>query len=497
MSVKLVKALGTITIKDKTMVVSSADITVKVGSTPMASVSLHEDIPMKTKVQTAASGDITDKLAGHQSVMFTGRTDPDVTLTLSTSAGEDTKSVEINGFLTAPQFVAGVGDFNYNYGIAHVSSLMSAFTPGVYKPDIKYLDGDTKSDTPNEAFASLVLRDSNPTSLKEFLQGTLDKIISLSNPKNSDTEPELTQIYRRNLESLNTLTIEYWKSVLQNTDAGIWADMGSLRNPQKLGVIDVINSLYRSGGFSGFDSILAGISAEFQVLYVPSLTAPFGKLVGFDALYTPDGSLDLDVSRSTIQTGSQQALPTTAVAIRPASRPAWRQNDGGGTPGQKELPQDFIVSFPEDTIPIGRVRELPAPNWILIPDESSVKLTRNGAIRLDTYRDNMKKITEYHSTLLDAKGPVSRILKQYAKNAYASLALGYSRSTITIPMDLTMEVGKAYKVNLKSEMGNPGSFTGFLESVTHSMRTAENQGTASSTLIFSHTQAGDFTLPGL
>lgn len=480
MPTELITAKGTIKVNGEVMLLSEADITLSVGAYPKASIVLHENKPMVERVQNAATGDITTKLQGHQENMFEGRTSPDVELKMEIDRNGVEQTIDFPGFLTAPYFHASVGDFSYDYGVSHESATLSAFDSGIYLPY------DTHRNLPLSKNKDKL---SKLTNMKTFLKGVLDHMVENQiGPEKASKLPPLTQVYRNNILTLNETTKPYWDAVIEATPDSVWAGLGNLQSSQKGRIVEVLNSLYATSQYASFDSVRSGLESAFQLLYVPSVTEPYGKFVSFSEVNNDPENLYLDAGTLSIQTGSRHFLPTTVVAVKGLL-------DSGKD--HRTQPVDaHIITWPETALPVGRVHEISHPEWMLFTKLPTRGAQVKGLVNLETYKDSMKQSADYVQRLVESDAPMSKILKTYARNAYVAMALGYSRSTLTVPMDLSLEVGKTYTVSLLNSKGNGGVFKGFLESVTHSMRTANNQGTASSILKFSHTQAGSFSLPG-
>ena len=136
---------------------------------------------------------------------------------------------------------------------------------------------------------------------------------------------------------------------------------------------------------------------------------------------------------------------------------------------------------------------IPAPPWfpqsIRVRDENK---KQDGNPTISEFVAQLGKNAQLYKKVTDKLK--EKLLFRYAKNYYAYSALRNSTADVTIPIDLSLEVGKLY--DLRTTAGNIG--TGFLSQVTHHVKTTgsqKSQGVAITSLRFTHVEFTGFSLP--
>jgi hypothetical protein len=118
----------------------------------------------------------------------------------------------------------------------------------------------------------------------------------------------------------------------------------------------------------------------------------------------------------------------------------------------------------------------------------------NGAPTISELRKSVQSLT--NQVLQFQDNTINRLIQDYARSLYVDRALGFTRTSIQVPLDVSLWPGTRYRVtNSRGE----DLFRGFLSGVQHSMekKAMGGGGAPSTTLDFTHIEFPGFTLPGL
>lgn len=239
----------------------------------------------------------------------------------------------------------------------------------------------------------------------------------------------------------------------------------------------------RTGSFWGN---LRAIGSEFQFFYKPSVDGSPGMLVRADEkVKGKERAYATSVIRFNASDGTASMLPLAAVVVIGPSVAALRAEKAAA------ITATVVGRWP-DQLPPGYAFTTQAPAWMvagadmtdLTPAEDPSPPSEPPKKNLDP-ADYEARLKGAVTSLRDLETPIETILRDYAKVMFDDMQLADSTATLTMPLDLTLEVGVRYRFNLDSKGGS--SFAGFVRALRHSLRLESGtQVAAETTLTLTH-----------
>jgi len=471
MSQNAIKISAIVKVGDEEIPASLISINWGVGYVPKVVLHLQETVDMQTESVRPSGSVVTGRIGRNQAKMFEGQ-EVNSKLTILI---DDSPEFEFSGILGKSAFTVSVGDFGYSYIMQHASALLDSFRPDVYTYTKKHRIPDGLIKKAKEA-------DTIPKLLKIIIDHN-----STSYKPPEDGVREVTHIVQALLVESNKIPLKMWQDLLTES-----MKEDFIKIPQEPAItfehmVERTNIVYQRRD-SRFSSTVNIIASRYQMIWVPdALSDSAGKFIPMKNLVKPSATLDLDVRMETFTTGSADIIPTTHVVVYGGGSTSHRMEAAG----KKSETIPFVGSWPETPV-TGRIQAAPLPDWLLVPPHSLKPAEVLSATELDkeSFKRGREALFRYHKTITKPDSPFHQMVREYARNIYISLALGTSTSTIAIPLDLSIKPGICYTVNFT----DGGSFVGFLQSVNHILKTADNKGEAKTTLTFSNIQSGPFRL---
>ena len=469
--------------------VQRATISLCVGDLSRASLIMHRTPTGNSNLVDALNLDYTQLIGKAQNLLFSARRAADSIITAQDGKGN---TLNFKGYLANLGGNAGIGSVGYPCVVAHESVRLSGYRGNIYAFDAMYRN--EAADEPDPG--TIPTMDFSSTSMATRFMEVLNFMLSRwKDHQGGNNETPWSLALRQAWHGLNSDIFPDLKNVMNGSDEGTtWPQFSAFQQTdhQKLSefVWDLITQ--QSGNFFGNLSLF---EQGFQCQFIPDFNVNSGILGYFTSWYdmsqATGTTVKLPVTQFTVSGGDKTFLPVTHVFISGAVASVWR--DGSDT-GQGTIPSATFYVYPETPYAGGQVLQNSGPPWLDTPSAGMPVAQDDGSqfagLDLDAYKSGRKQANTYIGTIMDdIKKPV---IKRWAQNLYVFSALERSTASFSIPLDLSLKPGQ--RLNVCTEDGKQ-LFSGFLAQVTHTVLTGEESGESSTTVMFSHVEAGGFTLP--
>lgn len=393
---------------------------------------------------------------------------------LQASLSADGGSVEFTGFETMPFSNVSVGAFQPAIAGVHATSVLDRLQMDLY------------SDAPGAAIDT-IQTPNLPERILGIVKAVVKDWIKSTYPALSDDDKKLaSQIHETNTPALKIL-----ESIL-NASPEFEVPELSLLLDQAEAWHDAINQWILRGmlaPYGGFFGALNGLAGGFGMVYCPS----FGGESANGFLQNVGAALDAPVSRTSIsglriQGAGQQpgVVPVTRVVIERVpfngQLASHRPDSGSLIPGQ--VATTSIVYPPQVKTGRALVVEPPAFMAAMV---SNARGAAGASIVAGNARQRVAQITERTETMNRA---IRAYLTSVARNVFRMECLRSSTASVTLPLSLDWQPGKAYEIGVNGPL-----FTGLLSHVQHAV--SSDNASASTTLQFSHVQWSGFSASSL
>jgi len=458
------------------------------GGSSTATVILHESQQAtgdNAQAVDALSLNHTSRIGALQNTLFQARTTPDSQIVITDDRGH---TLTFKGYLGNPSYRAGSGSLGNVRMVLHESVRLSGYRGMIYAPDVNAREGagaNTDGTMPFMDFSS--------TSMSVRFMEVLDFQIKYWVSRGAVNETPFSKEVKAAWHALNTTLYPDLKKVMNaSNDSTTWEEFKGIPdedNNRISGFMRDVITQQSNNFFGNFGLFQNG----FQCQFVPGFAAngPLGYFIGWKEMTTVDPTaLTLPVKSISISGGDKRFLPVTHVFVGGSMDSCWRVGAGGG---QGNIPAPVLVAWPETPYVGGQVLHDSGPPWLaqVSPGDSSQFEAQEGqGLSLDQYRSGRTAVNKFIGNLIDTKK--APILKRWARNLYALTALQNSSTTFTIPLDVSILPGKRYGV---FDTFDNYLFAGFLDQVQHTIQTQGKEGDATTTLTFTHVEAGSFILP--
>lgn len=487
MSTSIRRPSISVNLGDSGVEVAEFNAVLSVNQPPSITVKVHS--AGGDAVRSIGSADMAQIVGQQQSKMFSERT-PDITVSADDG---DKGSFSFKGFTTSVGNTIG-RDVGIVYGAVHQVAQLAELNTSIYHME----------KVPDK------MADKHPTgSIAARMKAVTERIVK-NWVENTWYRSRLDPIVL-GIHAGNAALLEIWYKILGASDESTKLEgmdaLDTVRSVQESIHMYMTSSLLR--GTEDFFQTIGGMGMDFQMLYIPPSDAEgSGTLAMMEGLMKKQAAAVVDESGTYIACGSSDIRPPTHVIAKGSasitpSNPAWNfSNDVS-----KETTQviDAVyASYPEGLVSGGHVVNFTPPAWMpreiptVAKDASDIKKIAGskspGSLDVTKFLQNV----EGRALLMEqiANESLRKVMTSWLKQAYIDMALGSSVATITLPLSFKWEPGKFYKISSSGKKGGV-ICSGLLNKVQHNLAVKSGgMGSASTTLNFSHVEAGSFTLPG-
>lgn len=456
-------------------VVSSMSMTLSVDTSPTVEFVTHPKVDAREKAVRMGNRAAAVTVGRGQTTIFKSRSAPDTTITVEDGTGNTLKFI---GFYSNPSYTYGVGSAGLQQTAIHESAAVDSLVPDIYAGGA----GDGWKFDHGE-----ITGDNAATRIKSIQ----NRIIEVWETEKEDLDlPAKEKIIRDQIAVMNTPLFKIWYKILDNSVQSMgWEEIEKLTAPQKDTLDDAIHASLLQQTDSFFD-VMIGFNAMFQSVWIPDMAAgQYGKFVRRRTVFENRITKLVTPIRARFSGGASRLLPITHCIVQSTGTSWWKSN----AEGDKAVTADIIAAWPEKPFAGGRFLRDPGPIWLGKPELPTTEVDDYDSGRLDmgAYLEHTDSVTRKEQK--DADSIALEIAAQWARDIYNWNALSGASASLDIPMDLTIMPGQF--LDIKTEEGL--LFSGFVYTVRHDLVAGDNGsgGQASTSIMFTNVEAGEFKLP--
>lgn len=462
------------TIDGESYSVTSINIRSGINAIPVADIVAHPSSARSADIKASEvlTSDVVSKIGSYQNTIFSGvRLDPNASLSIDDGNGGQ---LTFSGILSSPKYTHAFGSVGYSFQLVQKSNALLSLNPSIYTYTNKNV---TQGDILPSNISSI---SSAIPEIYDFCRDNWKSwFATAKNRKDLMASTEVSALEM--IDSMNEKIKPLFYEMLGNSDMDTFSNELSQITviPAKQAISRNIANIIRARSGSYLSTIL-NLAESYQCAYIPSYDG-YGALKGYGSLLEAEGTITLDLAQLYVNAGNTAVVPFAAVAVTHPR--AANVVNGINSPAVSAL---YPPQLPEG----GTLYNISGPEW-LPPNYVSVGTKVDGSIpSLEEIEDAVNNVD---TDIGDQHKISAAILYKWAYYNYIRQIIGKSEITVTIPLDVTLEVGKSY--NIMSSTGTSIG-TGLLDSITHQL--ALNGGGNSSCqthLVFSYCEVGGYKLP--
>jgi len=313
----------------------------------------------------------------------------------------------------------------------------------------------------------------------------------------------LKNIDKSNRQGKPTSSLEAWYALLDASNATTTIDEIDKAEAANcagvtLAISAFIASVY-SQGSANFLQVMQTLNTAFGLIYVPSMDKkkPYGHLQRVTSVMQTPLRKVLPISSIRSAFAPSTLLPVTSVIV--TGDGVVEEKSGSNDSGQP--PEKVFEMWPPDSDQIfGQSLREPLPPWMPkfsdlaaagdVPGTDAVLPLQSGSYQPLFDARNV--------AISSSQKEIKKIISEWARMKYLDASIGGDAMAVTIPLDVSWELGKRY--SLEGTGSDDLLFTGFLFSITHTVVKGEDdkrqvRGQAETQLKFTHVEAANFELP--
>ncbi len=451
-----------------------------------ASFTAYTGSEAATSSSRVLSTDAAALMGRAQQIAFGLRTDTDTKINMFD--GESAQDWDM--FLTGPTYMMNISALKPAFAAVAKSALIGNLKLDIYTT---FTGREQGNKSLLSAGRKIVQGEAKSPNLATRLRELTERLIAYweNNKRSTNATTNLLAEQRHSINLRGPLT--QWYELLDASVESLkpteeW--LGLLSTSANIAFNNEVLTILRSQSHD-FQEVIDTLCSEFQLLHVPGRNGKIGKLAPLAVMIESPAFPLLLHANSLLLNGdiSQDLLPVQQVLIRGMPRsahkasidPALRKTDQGDY---------FLGGYPESrAAATGAVEIVPLPFFLGAALQRVTKISGNKPPDKDRVGQNMSVIDRLSVEL--ASELAEKLVAQYARNIFYDKALGGTSSSVTVPLDVTLQPGNRYEV--KTEQGTV--FTGFLAGVTHSLSKSGGGGQASTSCQFTHIIFPGFELP--
>jgi hypothetical protein len=460
----------------------SVRVTASINSFARVDLRYHN----KTETNKAISAvpeTLSQELAADQKIMFEAAEGADISIEDGLGG-----TLKFKGYQTNSSYEITPGAIGYAASIVHNSAVLDTLQTSVYKHGNTYFRDVASLPKGGEKYSSWmsVVLEKMISSWDAHVNGTSTVLDDLS-------KAEYVRAHENNARGLAAFRKYLAACNDPNPKLSAFAESSEFLKAMNLTIFNTYGNSYGS-----FLQTIQQLGLQFQTIYVPDLGDGVGTSIVSSSLVKQELSKKVHILSMLLSAGAKNIIPMTQVILSAGPSTYWRADET--KKANKFLPGTTVSVFPPGTTQ-GRVYVVSAPGWLptsITPRLSAADIEAGkGSPDPAAYGD--KRTMQDEKARNNMKKPVRDMMDEWAKNVYVDMALADSVAQITVPLDLTWELGKVYKVTTTGAKGQKFKklFTGFLSAMSHNLSSIHDSPHAYTSLMFTHVQGEGFTLPGL
>jgi hypothetical protein len=484
-SSQIARPVASVSMNGGTVSPDSVELFINVNSFPYASVKFHDKGAWSEK-RSSVPTDMSSKMAADQISMYSG-TSTSSAIQINDGLGGN---IQMSGYSSGTAYNLLVGSIGQIGSIIHRSSILDNLNTGVYT----FGAGPSK---PDEDLSAPNGSGSYSSWMSSYLKWMITRWEA---EKINSSADEFTKKLKDQIHTLNAESLQAWYSVL-DTSEDTNSKLESLSNSKiavmfKKAMHNALLHVY-TNSYGSFMQTIQQICIMFQLMYIPAVEDGFGKFVPIRKAVEQELEKNVSILQMNITAGAKSTQPITQVVVHGLPGLVHKEGGQGNRPNAAE---PALSIFPDSSVAsAGRVYRTAAPIWLPVymhPTKTDIS-TEESDLDPDSYTQarlqENKAAREYMDS--DVKG----LVDEWAKDLYVNLSLSPSSAQLLVPLDVTWEIGKTYKVTATGPKGQDPKnlFTGFLYGISHRLSSSSQSPEATTRLMFTHVQGEGFKLPGL
>jgi hypothetical protein len=444
----------------------------------------------------ALSKDAAALMGQAQNLTHSARSAPDCSVSIDD--GAEGSSLDFSGYLSGPNYRMNKGMIAPGFSMVAAATLMSNLKMDIYQvPWV--VDASKESSLAQSSIAENVKEGNLSARLAKL---TTETIAFWERQKAGSPDPPLSVAFKEKRHAANQNgPLAAWLELLSNSkdlDTPWLSKLGDNIDYNRKFNEEVLAIL--TGTSRDFLDVVLTLLGAFQLVMIPSKNGKPGKLVSMTSLLTEDPK-DLALPASTIflqgDNGSS-LLPVQQIVVKGTPRPRYKlapeTTDAYSLTGGVSA----IGAYPLDVeTAAGDVEFVSLPFYLSHVISWATQETNEEGEGAPTLEQLKKSLGQMEDKVVQFQdNVVNKLISDYAKSLYVDRALGFTRTSIQVPLDVSLWPGTRYRV---TNSNGDALFHGFLSGVQHSIdkKAMGGGGAPSTTLDFTHIEFPGFTLPGL
>jgi len=478
---------------------ASVVIQFAVNAYPRADIVVYEGATEASAgVNRPTDSSLMYTLGNMQDLTFKPRMDPDTKISIFDG---NKGTLEFSGYVSGPSLSLSRNALVPSLSVVGKSGVMENLKLSVYRGNF---DTEKKSlehamagrlnatkfvDEANFSRRVIILANRLITTWESYNTGTLGDASRMSRSIKSarhrlNRKGPMTTFFELMKNSLDTVEFSWLK------ESSVTPGFNEKFNRQ------VLESL--SAPTNGFSENLGTLMRHFRLMWIPALDGGIGRLARLDEVVGPEsGTIKLS-SDSFTQDGAPASglFPITQVVMTGISAAIHGSPDNGKKVAQEVASgNDFVIgSWPtpdSGDIPDGDVLEVEPPPFLdsILQYSTKSEPDRSKFPGFEAFVSSLNNIQTLAQTF--SQKSTAEAVTDLCRSMYRDVSLRASTLRVSVPLDLSIKHGARYSV---TNADDTYLFSGFLSSVTHTLRREQGSGQATSSLNFTHVTYPGFSI---
>lgn len=426
--------------------------------------------PIQAPMSSAVIADIGE----HQSDRLAGKVTPDLEINASDGLGGNAR---FEGFLAAPILEIGTNRTVDQLSGVGWDSQLDGLDFSIYSPTSPTVREET---SPGEG-DQVPLPPAKDGDIIGTMKGVTEALVAnLAYTLNNDVLPRTKEVIQ-NRHNLNQQgAYQLWQQILDDSEVEFeaWEKWFQTAPRAATHLTTTVYNIVASKT-PGFWNKMRYMMSAFQMHYIPNFQGPgFFKRVD-NKVGEPEGEIDVSARGISLADGSSRIAQPGGVVMMAS----------GGRTSREETSEDptrprIVASYPRGAFFPGFIAEQAPPIWLPREDGYPILGTevdeRGSAggdkkdLGLPNYDKRKKGVNDYKEKVAET---IQEVLEEYCEVLFKEIQLAHSSAVLTTPLDFAMNthIGKRVTVNILSKEGDTGSFTAFIQGISHSVDLREGR----------------------
>lgn len=475
----------------------SVKLSASLNLNPLVEFSAFSGDEAAQKSNKVLNTDASTLMGRAQQITHSTRNAPDCSVLIN----DGVNTLNFSGFLSGPNYRMNKGMIAPGFSIVAAATIISNLKLDIYNfpGGAKDIEAMSKG---IDTVAHLVTEGNLAARLSQLTRGSIDYWLRHRDDVSMGDTPLSADYKGRRDEANRNGPLQGWRKLLENSEQTLDNDwLKQLQRNRAANTKFNVEMLTILRGTSrDFLDVIASIMGCFQLAMVPARDGGPGKFITLSSMLTASPvPLVLPASTLFLQGDSRSSLlPVQQVVVKDLPKARAKQGEMSSQAFQLTGGASIVGAFPLGVeSSAGDVEFVPLPTFLsTLVSWTSPQVQGRGSSSptLEELKRSVMHLTNQVVQFQDTT--VNKLIQDYAKSLYVDRALGFTRTSVQVPLDLSLWPGERYRVtNSRGEL----LFNGFLSGIQHSLeKKAMGGGSApTTTLDFTHIEFPGFTLPGL